>query len=721
MAKHREVVDMYRQYVICIVVVLSLALTSTLSLAAPSDAIVPSQIRANATFEHIGVVWWVDGDTDHDSSMTLEFRRAGESSWHPGAPAMRAYPSIIVDGEPLNLNYWAASALFLESGQTYELCLTLNDPDGGGATQVITATTRTELQTDPNGRQLHVIPGSSGGDGSQANPFRGLQTAASAAQPGDVFQVASGTYSPFQILTSGTVGHPIVFHGPGDGTAIVDGANTDRGVATIGEYDRTIGFIVVEGLTIQNGAWGVDAQNDHDVGIRRNVIQNVDDGIVNRRGNNQEYNQTISDNIIVGQMPWPQTEGQIPAEEGIDLRGTGNVVAYNTLRYFGDCISVMPSTGPSYANDVYGNDVSYCVDDGIEIDYNQSNVRVWRNRVMNSRMGVSIQPLRGGPAYIFRNEMFNLESDPIKMNNQPTGYFVVHNSAAKHDNGQSDGSVWRNAVFRNNLFLGTRYAFEFTTTPDTGFRDFDYDAWGTTRAIGNPTDPWFKWNDVRYSRLPDLQAIGVEVHGLEASFDQVANAALPASWDVAAVPGSRDLRLAPGVPEINAGTALSNLNDPFVVDGQPDMGAFEYGQPLPTYGPRALLPNLSSSTKQASRPAPAFGETITYTIVLRNTGAALTDTVRLTDSVPIGLAYVSGTFTATTGTIDTSAAPTLKWSGVMNTTSGVTLTYRVVVTETIARPIANVAHVDAGSAGQLNLNAGVLVNAQTVFLPLVYK
>ena len=117
-----------------------------------------------------------------------------------------------------------------------------------------------------------------------------------------------------------------------------------------------------------------------------------------------------------------------------------------------------------------GTTPPYCVDDGIEIDYNQSNARVWRNRVTNARMGVSVQPIRGGPAYIFRNELFNLESVPVKMHNYTTGFIVAHNTAVKHGDGHGDnGAMWRNATFRNNLFLGTRYAFEFTTVADEGF------------------------------------------------------------------------------------------------------------------------------------------------------------------------------------------------------------------------------------------------------------
>jgi hypothetical protein len=561
-------------------------LSSALPVQAANNAVVAGAVRTDATFEHLSVYWEISGDDNLNSSFTLEYRLSGSTAWLPAAPAVRAVPSLIVDGEALSLNYWAASALFLQPGQSYDLRLTLSDPDGGSTTQTLSASTRTGLVPDAGGRQLYVAPGSGGGAGTLANPYKGLAAAAAAAQPGDNFHLAAGSYAPFQLKTSGTPGHPITFTGQPDGSAILDGANTGAGIVTLGDYNQTIGYVILQSLVIRNGAWGIDAQNDHDVLISRNTISNVDDGIVNRRELGQESNQTITDNIITGRTPWPQY-GAIPEPEGIDLRGSGNVVGYNRVQYFGDCISVNPSlTGPSYANDVVGNDVSYCVDDGIEIDYNRANVRAWRNRVMNSRMGVSVQPILGGPAYIFRNEFFNLESEPIKMHNDTTGFWVVHNTGVKVGNAQGDdGSQWRYAVYRNNLFLGTAYAFEFTTVPDTGFRDLDYDAWGTTRTGA----PLFKWNDVRYNTLAELRAAGPEAHGQMAQFAHLVNPTLPANWDVAVTPGSRDLRLAASVPEINAGAVLANFNDAFVSDGHPDQGAFEAGQPLPSYGPRAVL------------------------------------------------------------------------------------------------------------------------------------
>lgn len=690
------------------------------SQAAPGDAVTPGAIRADATFTHIGAAWAIGGDNNLNSALTLEYRRQGESVWKLGASAMRAYPSLSVDGAPLNLNYWAASALFLQPGQTYELRLTLTDPDGGGQTQTVTATTRTEPQANPAGRQRYVVPGSGGGDGSAGNPFKGLQAAATAAQAGDVFNVAAGVYSPFQLLASGTAVNPIVFRGPATGAAVIDGNGTDRGMVTLGENNQTIGWVILEGFTLQNGHWGVDAQRSHDIVIRRNVIQNVDDGIVNRRAGAQEYNQTVRDNVILGRRPWPGTG--IPSEEGVDLRGTGNVVAHNRVYNFADCISVVPQTGPAYGNDVYGNDVSYCVDDGIEIDYNQSNTRVWRNRVMNSRMGVSVQPMRGGPAYLFRNEFFNLESNPIKMHNQTTGFFVLHNTGAKVGNAQGDdGAMWRNVVFRNNIFLGTRYAFEFTTVRDEGFRDFDYNAWHTNHAAGSASDPDFKWENIRYARLPNLQAIGVETHGLYAAFSHLVNAALPANWDVDTPPGSRDLRLTAGAPQINAGASLANLNDPFVSDGQPDMGAFEYGQPLPAYGPRPLLADLSASTKTASRGAAPIGSVVAYTISLSSTGAPLTSTVFVTDTIPAGLSYVVGSLAATSGTPDDSNPQMLRWSGEMSAVATVTITYNALVSASGVQVLTNTAQISSATTGTFMRSAAVIANGTSTYLPLIRR
>jgi hypothetical protein len=245
------------------------------SFVSGQHSVNPGEIRVDSTFYHIGVLWSISGDTNLDSNLKIEYRSSRVGKWKPCAIAMRAHPKIEVEGEELGVNYWAGSAMFLKPGSEYELKLTLTDPDGGGATRTIKAATKKEQQPSPSGTKYYVKPGNGGGTGTSADPFKGLQTAASRAKPGDIFHIGPGNYKPFTIKVSGKQGAPIVFKGPDDKTAVVDGKKTSEGVITIGDYERTYGYIIIENLTIKNGNWGVDAQNTHHITFRKNVVTNV--------------------------------------------------------------------------------------------------------------------------------------------------------------------------------------------------------------------------------------------------------------------------------------------------------------------------------------------------------------------------------------------------------------------------------------------------------------
>ncbi len=134
-------------------------------------------------------------------------------------------------------------------------------------------------------------------------------------------------------------------------------------------------------------------------------------------------------------------------------------------------------------------------------------------------------------------------------------------------------------------------------------------------------------------------------------------------------------------------------------------------------------PNLSASTKRPSSLTPQTGDVLTYTILLRNTGRPFTETVALTDTVPAGLAYVPGSLTATLGTPNASAAPVLRWTGVLSATRAVTITYRVTVTVPAgtARAISNTVTIAAPPLAPLTRTAIIIVNGYKVFLPVVLR
>lgn len=79
---------------------------------------------------------------------------------------------------------------------------------------------------------------------------------------------------------------------------------------------------------------------------------------------------------------------------------------------------------------------------------------------------------------------------------------------------------------------------------------------------------------------------------------------------------------------------------------------------------------------QPSAAAPAWGEVFTYTLVMRNTGDAAAPGAEMTNALPDGLTYLSGTLQATSGAADylfTERA--IRWQGDLPTAAPVTLTY----------------------------------------------
>lgn len=130
--------------------------------------------------------------------------------------------------------------------------------------------------------------------------------------------------------------------------------------------------------------------------------------------------------------------------------------------------------------------------------------------------------------------------------------------------------------------------------------------------------------------------------------------------------------------------------------------------------------DFSASSKQASSGWVNTGGVLTYTIVIRNSGSPVSKTLRMTDTLPIGLSYLTGSFTATHGTPDAGAAPVLKWQGVMSNTFSVTLTYAALLTTTARATLANNAIIDVGGE-LLTRSAIVTANGVLNFAPLIRR
>jgi hypothetical protein len=545
------------------------------------------------TLYSLGVYWIVQGDDNQNALIQLQYRRAGSSSWRPGAPLRRVERGAHLMGKygsrldvPGDGWLFAGSVLLLEPSTAYELKLALSDPDGGSASRIARMQTRSEPILSPQVRQRYVVPGKGGGSGTAHDPFQGLQSAGKAAAPGDIFLLGDGVYEgTWSINRSGRPGLPIVWRGRGK--AIIDGQGTEsqrpgQAIAASGSHD-----VWLEDLTIRNATYGVVFHDSERIIVRRCHIHHVDYGLAATRDTNASMNDHfIADNLIEGPSTWPRKKG-IEDARGIQISGQGHVVCYNRIRGFADAIDTFPSPRCA-AIDVHHNDLSELTDDGIEMDYSERNTRCFHNRLTNVFQGISMQPVYGGPVYVFRNVMYNVVAEPFKLHNSPSGCIIVHNTSVKKGIPSQlyTSEPVRHCVSRNNLYVGTpgRYGMEFTA-PMTDC-DFDYDGFA-----GGPFELLLRWNGTRYASLDEVKRRApVLRHAalLDAS-SLFAISVLPPQDSARTYSGPLDLRLSPRSRAVDAGQALPGLNNGYR-GSRPDLGAYELGDELPHYGPRTAIP-----------------------------------------------------------------------------------------------------------------------------------
>jgi uncharacterized repeat protein (TIGR01451 family) len=131
-------------------------------------------------------------------------------------------------------------------------------------------------------------------------------------------------------------------------------------------------------------------------------------------------------------------------------------------------------------------------------------------------------------------------------------------------------------------------------------------------------------------------------------------------------------------------------------------------------------PAQSALEKTVSDRTPLTGDTITYNVVVRGGMLLpLTATIHVTDTVPAGLAYVPGSLNATSGTVDESAAPELRWNGTISPAAAVIISYQAQVTALDPLYIVNTAEATAAGYARVTANMIVIANGLLTNLPAV--
>jgi len=559
----------------------------------------PGKVHVEPSTLHcVSFRWPVTGDQDRDAVIEVAYRKAGQEQWRGGYPLFRTMPNP----HPENRSkvhtvpggwMFAGSVVGLEPDTAYEVRLHLKDPDGGDAAETLHVRTYAE-PVEPKGLAVqHVVPGGGGGTGTEADPFQGLDAAGAAAAPGTLFLLHKGTYvkgqcpqNTWTISKSGGPGKPIIYRAAGDGEAVLDGGGD---LETGGRLISANGtrHIWLEGLSLRGRQYAIVAHEASHWVIRRCRFQNVTKGFTAHNGGyEQSRHHYITDNVFVGPTAWPRTKG-IEEYSAVYMSGAGHVVAYNRMERLGDGIHGT-GYGSLSASDWHNNDIAICTDDGLETDHAEFNVRAYHNRILNVAHGITAQPSRGGPIYIFRNLICNATYSPFKLHNHTTGVLLFHNTCLKCRNGFNivpGGETVTNVITRNNLFLCHGGTGLEVGTPNMRECDFDNDGYGGF-------DSFAVWNrGSRYKTLADAKKdgkvysrLGAVPIDLKTCF--ASGLLPPADRDRTYRAEDVDARLAPNSDAIDKGVVLPSFNDGFTGKA-PDLGCYELGQPLPHYGPRA--------------------------------------------------------------------------------------------------------------------------------------
>lgn len=563
-----------------------------LSMLFGADATTPRDfIVEHPTLHCLGFRWFIDGDANRNATCDVAYRKLGDAAWREGYPLLRVMNEKIGSDDIAWTapNGFAGSIVALAPGSFYEVKLSLHDPDGGDVEKQLTLQTRDVPRVPDDMRTVAVKPGT-------------LREAYANATPGTILLLQPGIHdvpgdqesdrTDYRFDKKATADKPIVFRGlPG---AILDGGGAVRLIDCQGSAHHWF-----ENITFRNADHLFYAGREAgSVGlvIQRCRFEDSSFPIFAINADCEDF--YIADSTFLGPAefwhPRNLSDEKFGASHAIWLTGRGHVVCRNRITMYWDGIDVFgrrPPDDPSLHNtamDFYDNDLDGFADDAIETDYSVANVRVWGNRIVNTLMGISAQPVYGEPVYIFRNTVFNCTLNPIKPNQNPAGLMIFHNTFVSAGSAGRWADLWQNSRIVNNLFLGKDGGpgVIWTGTPTPATSVLDYNGW-RFHTVSEPYPIWWSFpvpRNVWNTSTPTTECVfrdlahftaetGCEQHGLIIDYDALVDVPIPTGDNGA--PPPMNLRLRADSPAIDRGMVLPNFNDGFA-GAAPDMGAFEF-------------------------------------------------------------------------------------------------------------------------------------------------
>jgi hypothetical protein len=535
--------------------------------------------EAVPTFNSVGLSWKHNNGSTNNECEVL-YRKLGNANWNQAL-------SLWFD---TNNSEYRGSIVNLTPGTAYEVKLTLLSTD-----DTVTLTSETWSET-----------------------FNVGATTTLDASIGRTYTIG----------TSGSPGRYHLYDGTANSTVI--DVNNSGACINVGDHE----YIIIRGVKC------IDAQNKgiiigkdaNDVVIEDCEITNwgtktSEDAAISFYGVSYVSNAArvvIQRNKIYSPRNNADTweDGYPTGSDGIHANSVAGpvVIRYNSI--YGDSTHRMEdgiggwdnfarfgSVGNFGANtDIYGNYITHCNDDGIELEGNNENNRIWGNYIKTFQMGIAVYTTAVGPLYIFRNIIEGTDTTDWADGYYRGGFlktgasasydtdgriFVFHNTMLRppYSNylvgmGVGLGSGYNlidNMVSRNNILHtlsgGSASNLAIYDTSAGTYNDYDYDLYNGTCGAEYPSCGSHESNGIS---------------GTEPSYDPTP------TYNLAAPGGKGTFSLKAGTPGHDDGVVIENFNDGYEGNA-PDIGAHERGLDNMEFGVTAYL---ESPQQPPNVPAP---------------------------------------------------------------------------------------------------------------------
>jgi parallel beta-helix repeat protein len=392
-------------------------------------------------------------------------------------------------------------------------------------------------------------------DGSATTPWRTLQHAVDSVAPGDTILVRSGIYEGMRIERSGRADAWITLKAAPEAVVLVNapGPNNRHGSnieVETWEGDGIVAYWIIERLEVADAPnWGIDlrgsaAGHSHHFVIRGNRVH--DNGV--KSGKSGIFTAFVDDLIIENNDSYDNGEhGIYLSNSGDRFLVRGNRLRHNTfcgLHMNGDASQGgdgIISMGTIENNVIYENGYGGC--SAINMD-GVRNAIVGNNLIyMNHAGGISI----------FQEDGATCSQDNL----------ILNNTVIMADDGRWAVNISGDGCINNQLFNNVLYS---------------HHEWRGSISIPSAHIPGFESNN---NVLMDRLSIddGESVTGLAEwqalGYDDSSLVASPEELFID--PEGNDYRLRAGSPAIDAGLALSEVDDDIAGSPRPRGGSFDIG------------------------------------------------------------------------------------------------------------------------------------------------